>query len=143
MPVVTSRSWVGLVAAASMSVGLVGCGMECEQGSLSVTCQPAQPGSLAAVKVPLGATLPTTRGVNVKVEAMESVLPAHGIAPVIVKTMNGRVLFEGPVRAGQPLGARVVVPRSTDRLVAYLHAGGEPLRAEATITDGNVAVSFK
>lgn len=143
MPGAISRSWVGIVIAASMSVGLVGCGMECEQGGLSVTCQPTQPGSLAAVKVPLGATLPTTRGVNVKVAVKESVLPASGIAPVVVKTMNGRVLFEGPVRAGQPLGARVVVPRATDRLVAFLHAGGEPLRAEATITDGNVAVSFE
>ena len=127
----------------ALSVGSWGCsGVECSNIGGTFVCGPPAAKTLTSIQVPTGAILATSRTVQVNVQVAPSQLPASGIAPLVLETMSGRVLYEGPLRADKPLKARVALPTSQDRVVARLFAGGETLRVEGQVTAGAASVSF-
>ena len=140
----TVRRWIGALALAGLGPVTASCSdYDCTGEGVTLVCGPHEKTPLALVKVPEGSTLPTSRAVNVRAEVAPSVVPASDIAPFEIQTMSGRVLYQGPLRADQPLQVRVSLATRHDRLVGILHTHGTPLRSEAAVIDGAAAVSFK
>ena len=110
----------------------------------SVDQQTAKPvGSLRHGAVPTDFTFSNTKTVGVTLSADKALFNAKGTAGVEVSTSDGKLLYQGAIRADQPLKAKVTVPNKETALKVTFRTQGVEKNSSIAIANGAAAYSFQ
>src|SRR5687767_7796915 len=82
---------------------------------------PQNPTSLREVQVPADFTFATSKAVALTVAAEEAAIGAEQGSIEVART-DGKVLYRGPIKAGEPLAVNLAIPSKDERVDITLRA---------------------
>lgn len=126
-----------LIAAISLSVGMIACGNAGLDTSAPV---PGEGATLRDVVVPEGFAFESTRPVDIAINASSEALP-DGQGAVEVRRPGGEVVYRGPVFADRDLSVAFAMPTAEAELEVELRSAAGVRKTTVAVSDG-AAIQF-
>jgi hypothetical protein len=97
----------------------------------------------AAATIPAAFKFETSRSVQLTLSADKSLFNAKGVAAIEVTNTANALLFQGPIRVGQPLVVRLAVPTKDNSVNVTFRTQGVELNSSTTIASNTAAHTFQ
>ena len=100
-------------------------------------------GDVRTAAVPPSFKFETSRGVELTLSADKSLFSAKGVAAIEVTNTSNALLFQGPIRVGQPLVVRLAVPTKDNSVNVTFRTQGVEQKSLTTIANNTASHTFQ
>ena len=121
---------------------LLGAALALPLGCYEATPPPEGPQSLREVQVPADFTFATSKPVALTVAAESGAIGGEQGALEVARA-DGKVLYRGPITAGERLALNLAIPSKDERVEITLRANDKETKASVAVINGSANQLFR